>query len=137
MNAVPRPRVTTPLLGTILYIVFVVVILVVPTNPPHPRRGYLAEYQRLVGRRLMADVVLNITIFAPIGWGLVRTVRSLGASPPGLVPLVAVAAGLFSLLMETVQFWLPARYSSALDVAANTLGALLGAWAAARYGSRV
>jgi glycopeptide antibiotics resistance protein len=136
MNAVPRPRVTTPLLGTVLYILFVVVILVVPTNQPHPRRGYLAEYQRPVGQRLMADVALNIAIFAPIGWGLHRTVRSFGASPPGLVTVVGIAAGLFSLLMETVQFWLPARYSSVLDVAANTVGALLGAWTAARYGGR-
>jgi VanZ family protein len=49
---------------------------------------------------------------------------------------VAVAAALFSAVMETLQFWLPGRYSSVVDVAANTLGAALGAWAEARHGSR-
>jgi VanZ family protein len=43
-----------------------------------------------------------------------------------------VAAG-FSLLMETVQFWLPTRYSSIIDVLANTLGAALGAGGERRY----
>ena len=132
----PRSRFTAPLLGTILYMLVVVVVLVAPTSPPHPRGGYLAEYPRLVGRRIIVDVAVNMAMFVPIGWGLLRTVRALGVSSPMHLAAVAGAAGLFSLLMETVQFWLPARYSSVIDVAANTVGALLGAWTAARYGSR-
>jgi VanZ family protein len=37
-----------------------------------------------------------------------------------------IAGAVFSLSMETVQYFLPYRYSSVIDVAANTLGAVLG-----------
>ena len=83
---------------------------------------------------MVADVLLNIAIFVPIGWGLHRAARPLCRRPGVLLLAVVVVAAGFSGLMETLQYWLPARYSSAVDVAANTLGALLGAAAAARGG---
>jgi VanZ family protein len=41
---------------------------------------------------------------------------------------VAVAVALFSLVIETAQYFLPTRYSSILDVAADTVGGILGGW---------
>jgi glycopeptide antibiotics resistance protein len=114
----------------------VVALLVVPTSAPHEPRGYLTEYQLTLSRRVVADVAVNIAIFVPIGWGLHRAGRRLRVRPGARVLGVAVAAALFSAVMETLQFWLPGRYSSVVDVAANTLGAALGAWAEARRGSR-
>jgi glycopeptide antibiotics resistance protein len=130
MRCVPRLRLSTPLLGTIVYLCFVVVILVLPTSHPHPRRGYLGEYHLRLGRRLVADIAVNIAIFTPLGFGLYRSLEGRAMSSAARVTLVTVAAGLFSLGMETVQFWLPARYSSIVDVGTNTAGALLGALAA-------
>jgi glycopeptide antibiotics resistance protein len=114
----------------------VVALLVVPTSAPHEPRGYLTEYQLTLGRRVLADFAVNIAIFVPIGWGLHRGGRRLRVRPGARLLGAAVAAALFSAVMETVQFWLPGRYSSLVDVGANTLGAVLGAWAEARYGSR-
>jgi VanZ family protein len=131
---VARSRRPYSLLGTLAYTLLVVAILVAPTSAPHDRRGYLAEYHPL-GRRLVADVAVNIALFVPLGWGLHHTGRGLGVPPRMLLAAAVLAAGVFSLLMETLQFWLPARYSSIVDVLANTAGALLGAWSAARYTS--
>jgi VanZ family protein len=47
---------------------------------------------------------------------------------------VTAAVALFSLLMETVQYFLPTRYSSAIDVAANAFGGGLGGWFERRAG---
>jgi glycopeptide antibiotics resistance protein len=104
--------------------------LVVPASPPHAYRGYLQDIP--LGRSLVADVALNVAMFVPIGWGLHRA----GAPRRRLLRAVILAAA-FSLTMETVQAWLPNRYSSVVDVLANTLGATIGAWLQARYGPRV
>ena len=41
---------------------------------------------------------------------------------------VVGAVALYSLAMETVQYFLPTRYSSVIDVVADTFGGSLGAW---------
>jgi glycopeptide antibiotics resistance protein len=133
---VTRSPLTYPLLGTIAYMLVVVVILIVPAAAPHARSGYLTEYQLPIGRRFIGDVIVNIAMFVPIGWGLHRVARHLGAPTRPLALAVALVAAAFSVLMETAQFWLPARYSSIVDVVANTLGATLGAFSEHRYGRR-
>ena len=129
----PRPRYA--LIGTVLYMLVVVTALVVPASAPHRSRGYLRDIP--LGPRLVADVALNVAIFVPIGWGLHRTGRRRGAAARTRMLVALMLAAAFSLTMETVQAWLPNRYSSAVDVLANTLGAALGAWMEARYGDRV
>jgi glycopeptide antibiotics resistance protein len=123
------------LIGTILYMLVVAAALVVPASPPHVYRGYLQDFA--LGRRLVADVTLNLAIFVPIGWGLHRTARHRGAAPRTQLLVAASVAAAFSLTMETLQAWLPNRYSSVIDVLANTLGATIGAWIESRYGHRV
>ena len=117
-----RPR--HALIGTVVYTVIMVAALVIPASPPHAQRGYLRDIP--LGRRLVADVALNVAIFVPIGWGVRR------AGSTSLLAAVVLAAA-FSLGMETIQAWLPNRYSSLADVLANTLGATAGAWLASRY----
>ena len=127
-----RPRYV--LIGTIVYMLVVAAALVVPASPPHVYRGYLRDIP--VGRRLVADVALNVAIFVPIGWGLHRDARRPGGAPRPRRLRVVILAAAFSLTMESLQAWLPNRYSSVVDVLANTLGATLGAWLESRYGHR-
>ena len=121
-----RPR--HALIGTVVYTVIMVAARVIPASPPHAQRGYLRDIP--LGRRLVADVALNVAIFVPIGWGVRR------AGSTSLLAAVVLAAA-FSLGMETIQAWLPNRYSSLADVLANTLGATAGAWLEARYVHRL
>ena len=127
----PRIRPRHALLGTLVYTLIVIAALVMPAGTPHVQRGYLLDFS--YGRRLVADVAINVVIFVPIGWGLCRAARRSGGSSriPWLVAVVLAAV--FSLLMETVQAWLPNRYSSAADVMANTLGAAIGAFLEGRH----
>jgi hypothetical protein len=106
---VTRPSLSVPLVGTIAYVLVVVALLVAPTSAPHGPREYLTEFQLTLGRRVVPDVAATIAIFVPIGWGLRRAGRRLGARPGAL--LLGVGA-------------------------ASTHGALLGAWAEGRSGSR-
>ena len=121
-----RPR--HALIGTVVYTIIVVAALVIPASPPHAQRGYLRDIP--LGRRLVADLALNVAIFVPIGWGVRR------AGSTSLLVAVVLAAA-FSLGMETIQAWLPNRYSSLADVLANTLGATAGAWLESRYVHRL
>lgn len=125
----PRIRPRHALLGTLVYLTIVVAALVAPANAPHTQRGYLRDIP--LGRRLAADLAVNVAIFLPIGWGLRRAARGYGAPSRSLLIAVVLAAA-FSLTMETVQAWLPNRYSSLADVLANTLGATVGGWLEAR-----
>lgn len=75
------------------------------------------------------DVAVNFAAYIPlglllsIGWGA-RYGPARGAFAATL------AAALFSVTMEAVQMFLPARIASNVDLLANILGALLGAMAA-------
>ena len=135
MSSVTRSRLALPLLGTLAYALLVVVILVAPISRPREQRAYLTESPLPLGRRLVVDLAVNIARFVPLGWGLHRIGRGLGLPPKSLLAAAVVFAAVFSLAMETLQFWLPTRYSSIVDVLANTGGALLGAWGEARSSS--
>lgn len=79
------------------------------------------------------DVYLNVAGFLPFGFMLVASLRE-GRRKAGLVFVALLASALLSFSIEFVQNWLPTRVSSNLDLAANTLGGLLGALAGARWG---
>jgi glycopeptide antibiotics resistance protein len=129
---VTRSRAGRPLAGTLVYTALLVVLLVIPTGARHQRRGYLQEYSLTVNRRLVADVAANLVLFVPLGWGVCRTGRALGVAPATMVPLAGGIVLGFSLIMEGVQLFLPRRYSSLVDVVADTAGGLLGAWLESR-----
>jgi glycopeptide antibiotics resistance protein len=127
MNAVRQAR--QPLLGTIVYASILTVLLIMPTSGTHVRGRYLREYDLRLTWHSLVDIAVNIAAFAPLGWGLHRVSRRLGLlTAKTTLIAVAVAVALFSLVIETVQYSLPTRYSSILDVAADTVGGILGSW---------
>lgn len=75
------------------------------------------------------EIPLNIAGYLPLGFLLAFSLRPRYSM--ALVLLLSTIAGFaLSLCVETLQNFLPTRISSNLDLAANSLGALLGACAA-------
>lgn len=72
----------------------------------------------LCGEQGMADFLVNIALYVPLGVGLALW----GWRPRTLI----LSAFLLSAAIETLQIVLPGRDSSAGDLVANTLGAALG-----------
>ncbi|MEX3899957.1 VanZ family protein [Paraburkholderia sp. BR10954] len=72
------------------------------------------------------DVVTNVLGYMPFGALVVLAVYPRRRGTPA-VALAFVLGGLLSGTMEAVQTYLPTRVASNLDLAANTLGALIGA----------
>ena len=67
----------------------------------------------------------------PLGFFAVAVARRRGLAAGAPAALCAIVLGVaLSLGIEIVQVHLPARVSSATDVACNTLGTALGAWLA-------
>lgn len=99
---------------------------------PHPRT-YLREFQLASPRRVVADVILNVGAFAPLGWLLARGMAGGATSVAARVLIVGALCGGLSLGIETLQFFLTSRYSSLIDVVTNTLGAVAGAVLAHRW----
>ncbi len=73
--------------------------------------------------RALADGLLNVALFAPLGWTLGRW-RG--------VAWAALAGGALSLGVEIAQWGIPGRHPSATDVLFNAAGAALGAVLAGR-----
>lgn len=67
--------------------------------------------------RGVADAIANVLLFVP--FGVAAALRMGGRQPVS-------AAVLLSVLIETAQLAIPGRYSSAFDIAFNTLGGAIG-----------
>ena len=76
----------------------------------------------------LSDVLENLVLFIPLGFLFHLLRRRTGWR--SVLPALCFGA-LISAALETGQLFLPARFPSVLDVAANALGAGLGAAAAA------
>ena len=128
-----QTRLARPLIGTIIYASVLTALLVVPMTGPHIRRGYLREFTVRSLRHTITDITANVAMFIPFGWGLHRVIRrrQLVTERTSLI-VVTTAVVVFSLVIETVQYFLPTRYSSAIDVAADAIGGGLGAWSERR-----
>ena len=101
---------------------------------PHPR-AYLLEFRLASPARLVADVMLNVAAFVPLGWLLAQGIRDVAASPRARRLVVVGFCAVMSFGVETLQYFLPSRYSSLVDVLANSAGALIGALLADRLSS--
>lgn len=75
------------------------------------------------------DVAINVAGYVPMGF-LLTLVAFRTGHRRSAVAVSVLLTGLLSLLMESIQSYLPVRVASNVDLALNVLGALLGAWAA-------
>jgi hypothetical protein len=83
---------------------------------------------------LLADVVANWVGFIPIGMAFALWFKRVVGLSKGKAACGTAAAGFFlSLMLETVQAWLPGRDSSLLDMVMNTFGSFTGAVVALAY----
>jgi hypothetical protein len=98
----------------------------IPRLHAHPR-AYLREFRGVPARVLARDLVLNVAVFVPLGWLLSQAVCRAPIAGLRAVGVATGVAALLSLSVETLQYFISTRYSSILDVAANTAGAGLGA----------
>ena len=83
------------------------------------------------------DVGINLLGYAPLGFLLALAGLHRVRSAPLAIGFAVLGAGLLSLSMESLQGYLPSRVPSNVDLALNTLGALLGAggaWALSSTG---
>lgn len=79
------------------------------------------------------DLFVNIIAYAPLGFLWSASGQRRYGRPGAVLLATLVGAGL-SFCMEGLQNYLPTRVPSNLDLGCNTLGALLGALAGARWG---
>jgi VanZ family protein len=79
--------------------------------------------------RLLRDAIANCLLYLPLGFAYVR-VRAVG----GMTSIfeAGVAGLLLSGMCELYQVFSPVRFPTMTDVLMNTVGALLGAWIAAK-----
>jgi hypothetical protein len=73
-----------------------------------------------------SDIVANILGFVPFGFTLCGYLMSSGRVRPAVI-VTSVICGALSLLIETVQVYLPTRDSSMTDVITNFVGGTIGA----------
>jgi VanZ family protein len=96
-----------------------VVILVITLKPAGNGPLLQFSFELGVGRRWLADGILNLCLFVPFGLALGWNARS---------PAKAIFCGLLlSTTVELAQMWIPGRDPSLSDIIANTTGTIVGA----------
>ena len=79
-------------------------------------------------RWIRYDALLNLLAYVPFGFFVALIAR--GASPRRRIATGLLLGAAMSFAMESLQMYVPPRVASPNDLAANTLGALVGAVAA-------
>lgn len=116
----------------LLYFVAVVYLSLYPWEFLLYPKGSRLMWAPIVGRRQILDVVLNTFFYLPLGVAAFLAIRR---GWLGWLVAAAVGCGL-SASIEWLQLWCDTRYANLTDLAANSLGTLLGAsaaWAAVRW----
>jgi hypothetical protein len=102
-------------IGSVLLVVLLITLTPSGDRPPLPVSLVVGQ-----GRRWLADGILNLWLFVPVGLALAWRIRS---------PVRAIVFGfLFSTAIEVAQIWIPGRDPSLGDVIFNTAGTVLGAF---------
>ncbi|MBC7788377.1 MAG: VanZ family protein [Anaerolineae bacterium] len=95
------------------------VILVITLTPAANGPPLQFSFELGVGRHWLADAILNLCMFVPLGLALAWNSRS---------PAKAVFCGLLlSTTVELAQMWIPGRDPSLSDIFSNTAGTTVGA----------
>ena len=118
---------------TLAYVLLLVVGLAMPLRDSRGRaEAYRRQHHALsLGvppslRGKARDLSLNVLLFIPLGVLGARSLRRAGVAPlPALLATVGGSMAL-SLSMETLQHFIPGRYSSLVDVLMNGGGAAIG-----------
>lgn len=82
------------------------------------------------------DIAINILVYLPLGFLLALSLRRVPWRWLQVFIALLLGSGL-SLGLECLQTYLPSRVASNLDLACNTLGALMGALVAYWHGDRI
>ena len=72
------------------------------------------------------DIALNVVAYLPLGAMLYFALRP-PLAPAAAFVIATLVAAVLSLLLESVQMFLPARIASNVDLLSNSAGAVLGA----------
>ena len=95
-----------------------------PWLPPPPGTPFFL-FDAASARWIRYDALLNILAYVPFGF-FVALLRS-GASPAQRIGYGVAIGAAMSFAMESLQMYVPPRVASPFDLAANAIGALLGA----------
>jgi hypothetical protein len=106
-----------------LYVLALLPTLLAPVGRVHVRR-YLREFFYRDLQHAAVETLANVAIFVPLGWCLHRGSRLLGLSERASLGITVATAAAFSWSIETLQYFIATRYSSIIDIAMNTIGAL-------------
>jgi VanZ family protein len=76
-----------------------------------------------VAPRTLLDLPRNILLFIPLGLGIGGALRARGVSPPRTMALTLGLAAALTIVVESLQVFVPGRTPNLSDVAGNTCGA--------------
>ena len=95
-----------------------------PLRPPSPEAiaGFFLTPRYIT----KSDIAFNVIAYVPLGVLACLYFRRNGEGKHAIVKAVGLAAG-YSAAMEFLQLFVPNRVATLFDVAANTVGALIGA----------
>jgi VanZ family protein len=127
----PRPRTRLPHVLATLYGLAIVFVSLGPFNPwlPPPPGTPFFLFTPTPARWLRDDTLRSLLAY--VAFGFCTALLRRGATPAQRVLDAAIIGAAMSFAMESLQMYVPPRVASAMDLAANAVGAALGGLAAA------
>lgn len=103
--------------------------IVIPEKFNPPGKGLIVSLMNFVEKKSFdaKDFFLNVLFFVPFGF-LFRLLIEKQTNRYYVSFFITVAAGfMLTIMIESLQMLMPARYTSIMDVLSNTIGSVLGA----------
>lgn len=94
-----------------------------------PEAGHIVFYLKRWGEFYSFDFVANIFFFIPLGFSLTYFFRIRSFRREYAIFLSFITCLILSVMVETLQIYLPSRYTSLMDVLSNVIGGALGSYA--------
>jgi glycopeptide antibiotics resistance protein len=139
-TVVAHPPFRSGQLALRLLLVVILLIVVATQTPftytpvPWSFAGAIQEFFRHPSNRL--DLIDNVIMFFPFGFCWTWWSQRRDWKPLHTILIATLLSAGFSLVVETLQLFLPSRFSSIIDIGTNSLGGLLGGlsyWLWPRY----
>jgi glycopeptide antibiotics resistance protein len=120
----------------VVSIVFVVMATVYPFNfvvspwsLPNPEYASWSDiFGKFEDASSVKDYWRNVLFFMPFGFGLACVLATIKLKLRSIVLIALVASFILSLMVETLQVFLPIRVPNITDLITNTLGGVLGVY---------
>lgn len=116
--------------ASFLFVIFSILIILVATLFPFnfslPKSSFTGVFSSFIHPSHLTDRIKNMLLFLPLGFSLMYWLQKSRLNTTVKIIIVLLSSASLSLLVETLQYFLPSRKPTPADILNNTFSGFLG-----------